>query len=158
MKKILKIFLIFFFLLSIGNIIYNSFPSKNYYPNGKLEYTLEHKNPFFITYDLLSFKPFYYLFEYGKFKGFETIYYYASGMIQSKGVTYKGFCIGLWEYYYENGNLRMKINFKEMKDYKIVKGVKTIGPYTEIKTSECWNKNGDKIECPTFSKNNPLYK
>ncbi len=145
MKKILSIFVIVFLLLSLGNIIYNSFPSKSYYPNGQLEYTLDDVNPFFITYNLLTIIYGGSNFEFGEFKGFHTVNYYKSGMIKSKGISFLGRNLGLWEYYYENGKLAMKIEFKEREDYKYINGKRTIKQ--EVINKECWDKTGTKIEC-----------
>ena len=145
MKKILATLVIVFLLISFGNIIYNSFPSKSYYPNGQLKSTLDHVNPFLITYDLLTKIYGGSLFEFGDFKGFHKINYYQSGTIKSKGISWLDNKLGLWVYYYENGQVAMKIKFKEREDYKFINGRRTVRQ--EIVNKECWDKRGNKIEC-----------
>ena len=60
------------------------------------------------------------------------------------GLSFLGTNLGIWEYYYENGKLGMKIEFKEQKDYKYINGKRTIKQ--EIVNKVCWGKTGNKIE------------
>jgi len=141
MKKIFILFTIGFLLVSLGNIIYNSFPSKKYYKSGELKEIWDYVNPYFITYDLLRKIYGGSIFEFGNYNGIYSTCYYKNGNIKSKGITKGGRERGEWEYYYENGQLVMERNYTKAlsKNYT--------GLFGEVLSQRCWDRNGNKIEC-----------
>jgi|TARA_B100000795_G_scaffold244129_1_gene208473 antitoxin component YwqK of YwqJK toxin-antitoxin module len=135
MKKIFNLLVISFLIVSLGNIIYNSFPEKYYYTeqdiemyklgirydkqsnkyyykniqSGELKETLDQINPFHIKYDLLNIIYGGRSFKFGENQGFNIKNYHPNGEIESKGMG-SGYLNtwGVWKYYHTNGQIKFE--------------------------------------------------